>query len=109
VNCYEHPTRLRERRLVITPADCFPYAAGVPGARPGVAHHRATRAATSPLEDTRRLLRTTIGALGLAYAAGPPLPRRPHDTHRLDDEEGELIMGAPAGVELYVAEQALGS
>ncbi len=130
VNCYEHPTWLRERRLVISPADCFPYAAGVPGlaATPdldhptpyvddgppgqtglhnsgplGRRHHRwKTHAGYSSRQSgtTRWVWRTPQGRHYLVDHTG---------THHLDDDEGALIMGAPAGVELYLAELALGS
>ena len=125
VNCYEHPSSLRERRLVITPADCFPYASAVPGlAGPvdldhptpydpdgppgqtglhnsgplGRRHHRwKTHAGYACRQSgtTRWTWRTPHGSHYLVDHTG---------THRLDAVEGRLLMSAAAGVELYFAD-----
>jgi hypothetical protein len=128
LSCYEHPTWLRERWLVITPTDCFPYAAGVPGLAgrtdldhptpydeqgpPGQTglhnsgplgrrHHRwkthAGYAAARQSGTSRWVWRTPLGRYYLVDHTG---------THRLDDDTGAMIMDAPQGVELYVAEAA---
>ncbi len=125
VNCYEHPTGLRERRLVITPEDCFPHAAGVPGLAGSVdldhpmpyqsdgppgqtglhnsgplgrRHHRWKTHAGYRVKQSgtaRWTWRTPYGRYYLVDQNG---------THRLDDERGRMLMDAPPGLELYFAD-----
>lgn len=130
VDCYEHPTWLRQRRLLITPTDCFPYASGVPGlaGRPDLDH-------ATPYDDTgppgqtglhnsapigRRHHRWKTHAGYTSRQSGTTrwVWRTPHGRHylvdhtgtrRLDDDAGALILGAPSGVEIYLGEVAEGA
>jgi hypothetical protein len=125
VNCYEHPTRVRERRLLSMPADYFPYAVAVPGLADrvdldhptpydedgppgqtglhnsgplGRRHHRwKTHAGYRARQSgtTRWAWRTPQGRHYLVDQTG---------TRRIDDEQGAMIMDAPEGVELYFAD-----
>ncbi len=125
LDCYEHPTWLRHRRLVITPADCFPYAAGVPGlaGKTDLDHPTPYDADgppgqtglhnSGPLGRRHHRWKTHAGYSSRQSGTARWVWRTPHGrhylvdhlgTHRLDDDAAALIMDAPPGVEVYLAE-----
>jgi hypothetical protein len=125
VNCYEHPTGVRERRLLTMPADCFPYASAVPGLAERVdLDHPSPYVEGGPPGQTglhnsgplgRRHHRWKTHGGYRARQCGTTrwAWRTPHGRHylvdqtgtlRLDDEQGRMLMDAPDGVELYFAE-----
>ncbi len=127
VDCYEHPTGLARVVRLGFPGDYFPYAAAVPGLAgaadldhptpydadgpPGQTgthnsgplsrrHHRwKTHAGYASRQCGRRryVRRTPLGRHYLVDHTG---------THRIDDQHGALLFGAPHGMELYFADLA---
>jgi len=127
LDCYEHPTWLRERRLVITPADCFPYANGVPGlaGSPDLDHPTSYDEHgppgqtglhnSGPLGRRHHRWKTHAGYSARQSGTTRWVWRTPHGRHylvdhtgtrSLDDRSGALIMDAPSGVEIYLADLA---
>jgi antitoxin (DNA-binding transcriptional repressor) of toxin-antitoxin stability system len=122
LTCYEHPTWLRRRRLLITPDDTFPHAAGTPGlaGRPDLDHptpyddHGPPGQTgvhnSAPLGRRHHRWKTHAGYASRQSGTTRWVWRTPHGRHypvdhagtrRIDDDAGELIMTAPPGLELY--------
>ena len=125
LNCYEHPTGLAQRVRLGFPGDYFPYSSAVPGLSgasdldhptpydadgpPGQTgthnsgplgrrHHRwKTHAGFTSRQcgRNRYVWRTPLGRHYLVDHRG---------THRLDEQQGQMMFDAHDGVELYFAD-----
>jgi hypothetical protein len=125
VNSYEHPSWMRDRRLLSMPADYFPYAVAVPGLADRVDLDHPTPYDedgppgqtglhnSGPLGRRHHRWKTHAGYRARQSGTTRWAWRTPHGRHylvdqtgtrRIDDEEGAMIMDAPHGVELYFAE-----
>ena len=125
LNCYEHPVWLDERRKLATPGDTFPYAAGVPGLAGQVdLDHPAPfdrdgppgqtgMHNSAPLGRRHHRWKTHAGFVSRQCGASRWVWRTPHSryylvdhrgTHRLDPEQGAMLLDAPDRVELYFAD-----
>ena len=125
VDCYEHPTGLAQRVRLGFPADYFPYAAAVPGlaGASDLDHPTAYDADgppgqtglhnSGPLGRRHHRWKTHAGFTSRQCGRNRYVWRTPHGrhylvdhlgTHRLDQEQGEMLIDAPPGVDLYFAD-----
>jgi hypothetical protein len=121
-NCYEHPAALREHRLLATPGDSFPYAAAIPGLAGPVDLDHCTPYDTdgppghtgmhgsAPLGRRHHRWKTHAGYVSRQCGTSRWARRTPYGlrslvdrtgSHLLDDEHAQMLMNAPAGVDLY--------
>jgi len=123
LNCYEHPTALRERRTLATPGDCFPFAGAVPGLAGRVDLDHSTpydptgppgqtgMHNSGPLGRRHHRWKTHAGYHARQCGTARWVWQTPHGryylvdhrgTHPLDPSEGALVFDAPRGVEIYL-------
>jgi hypothetical protein len=125
LNCYEHPVWLQEQRKLTTPGDYFPYARAVPGMAGSVDLDHPTpydrdgppgqtgMHNSGPLGRRHHRWKTHAGYVSRQCGTSRWVWRTPHrryylvdhrGTHRLDQEQGEMMFDAPPGLELYFAD-----
>jgi hypothetical protein len=125
LNCYEHPVWLDEQRKLATPGDYFPYAGAVPGrAGPVDLDHptpydplgppgQTGMHNSGPLGRRHHRWKTHAGYVSRQCGTSRWVWRTPHGryfvvdhrgTHRLDAEEGAMLLEAADGLELYFAD-----
>jgi antitoxin (DNA-binding transcriptional repressor) of toxin-antitoxin stability system len=125
LNCYEHPAALATQRRLTTPGDYFPYAAAVPGVTDRVDLDHPTpydpqgppgqtgMHNSGPLGRRHHRWKTHAGYVSRQSGTARWVWRTPYGrhylvdhrgTHRLDVEGGAMVMDAPRGVEIYLAD-----
>jgi antitoxin (DNA-binding transcriptional repressor) of toxin-antitoxin stability system len=125
LNCYEHPVWLDEQRKLATPGDYFPYAGAVPGLAGSVDLDHPTpydalgpRGQTGmhnsgPLGRRHHRWKTHAGYVSRQCGTSRWVWRTPHGryylvdhrgTHRIDAEDGAMLLEVADGVEVYFAD-----
>lgn len=125
LNCYEHPVWLQEQRKLTTPGDYFPYARAVPGMAGSVDLDHPTpydrdgppgqtgMRNSGPLGRRHHRWKTHAGYASRQCGTSRWVWRTPHNryylvdhrgTHPLDEVQGEMMLDAPPGLELYFAD-----
>jgi len=130
VDCYEHPTPLARRVRLGFPGDYFPYAAAVPGLShlagaadldhptpydPDGPPGQTGTHNSGPLGRRHHRWKTHAGHTSRQCGQHRYLWRTPHGRHYLvdhhgtrpiDQQQGDMMLAAPPGIELYFADLA---